>query len=574
MIVAFLLLSCAKQPEPVVEQPLPFSFDENLLLVDSLMQSDADSALRILLSMDKACLAANANNHYHSLLLSEALYKTYNPQLNRYRNETFREASLHDAVHYFDSVYSIYPTNDDLAMLSARSHYMNGVGYYENDSVVEACKEYLHTLEIVEDHFDVDKLNGYKAKFMALIYGRLIEIFSNQNMMAPTIDCCKKALYFGKIEPTSKYGVSKSLLLIGRQYDIMKELDSASYYYNLALSELPDFANQTYRSIVASLSILNYQLGFDANTSIDSLQNLVLSCVNKDERLSLYLGIGYIYYEEKLYDSANYYLDNVYKYKKDIISKIQSAEFLKNINLIVGNKEKVDEYTHFLSDNAIKVYEKTAEVSELDNIFHKYQQNRKDKRIHIEKYRIKIRLISIIMPIVVIIVLVVFLTTQKRSKREIAIHKLALKKTEGTLSDIKMKIEIKQFINDPVCNNILKIVKEQNFKSKIDYINYKDFALGKDQIVALRETANLHYDNFTIRLKEQFPELTDDDINYCCLYLLGLKDADVAALMQKEYSNICRRNRKIRSILGSEKNLTEALYNLACLRLTNCLTTY
>ena len=37
-----LLLACNKQPELVVEQPLPFTFDENLLLVDSLMQSDAD----------------------------------------------------------------------------------------------------------------------------------------------------------------------------------------------------------------------------------------------------------------------------------------------------------------------------------------------------------------------------------------------------------------------------------------------------------------------------------------------------------------------------------------------------
>ncbi|MBQ6084824.1 MAG: hypothetical protein IJK92_10830, partial [Bacteroidales bacterium] len=55
ILFSALLLSCAKQPEPVVEpQPLPFSFDGNLLRIDSLMQHDADSALVLLL--DKACL--------------------------------------------------------------------------------------------------------------------------------------------------------------------------------------------------------------------------------------------------------------------------------------------------------------------------------------------------------------------------------------------------------------------------------------------------------------------------------------------------------------------------------------
>ena len=84
---------------------------------------------------------------------------------------------------------------------------------------------------------------------------------------------------------------------------------------------------------------------------------------------------------------------------------------------------------------------------------------------------------------------------------------------------------------------------------------------------SLKASINLmHYENFTIRLRNKYPELTDYDIDYCCLYLLGLKDADVAALMQKEYSNVCRRNRKIRKIIKSNNGLTETLYNLTNLQ--------
>jgi hypothetical protein len=50
ILVPVLLLACGGQQKPVAEQPLPFTFDENLLQIDSLMQHDADSALQTLLS--------------------------------------------------------------------------------------------------------------------------------------------------------------------------------------------------------------------------------------------------------------------------------------------------------------------------------------------------------------------------------------------------------------------------------------------------------------------------------------------------------------------------------------------
>ncbi|MBO7459293.1 MAG: hypothetical protein J6T53_00085, partial [Bacteroidales bacterium] len=149
IILSALFFSCVKQSETIAE-PQTFVFSSELMCIDSLMQHDADSALQSLLSFradsvisTEAQRSGEISCHYQSLLLSEALYKTYNPQY--YRNE------LQSAMRFFDSIYSCYPTNDKFAMLAARSHYMNGVGFYENDSVVEACKEYLHTLEIMED---------------------------------------------------------------------------------------------------------------------------------------------------------------------------------------------------------------------------------------------------------------------------------------------------------------------------------------------------------------------------------------------------------------------------------------
>ena len=107
------------------------------------------------------------------------------------------------------------------------------------------------------------------------------------------------------------------------------------------------------------------------------------------------------------------------------------------------------------------------------------------------------------------------------------------------------------------------MVDTQQFKSKLGSETYKEFALSKDQLLELRAAVDSHYCKFTHRLHDMYPDLSCDDIDYCCLYLLGLKDADISALMQRDYSTVCYRNRKIKNIIKSKKNLSETLNNLA-----------
>ena len=390
-----LLLSCAeKQPEPVIAEPepLPFEFDGNLQDIDTLLQTDAGDALQKLLSFDTQSvisteaersgeISAIFNENYHKLLLAESLFKTDNPQY--YRIE------LQAAMQYFDSLAAHYPANDDLTVLSARSHYMNGVGFYESDSIVEACKEYLHTLEIMENHFDVEKLNGYKAKFMGLTYNRLVDLFSNQFMMEPAIYCGKKALFYCKIAPTSKYGLANSLYQVGNLYDMSNITDSASYYYKQAIEALPDSNNLVYRNIITSKALLAYNSGCDADSLLVELKQITKHIDNIDEISTRFVIIGYIYYKEKVYDSAVIYLEKAFENNITIAAKQQSAEYLYNLNLQNGDSAKAYKYANFLAENATRQYDNMPKVSLLDNIFYDYVKrhqsetspNRKNKHI-------------------------------------------------------------------------------------------------------------------------------------------------------------------------------------------------
>ena len=85
----------------------------------------------------------------------------------------WEQEAINSKLHYFQTKSCFSLKN------SARSHYMNGVGCYENDSVVEACQEYMKALDIMEDHFEEKELVGYMAKFMALTYTRLTDVYSD-----------------------------------------------------------------------------------------------------------------------------------------------------------------------------------------------------------------------------------------------------------------------------------------------------------------------------------------------------------------------------------------------------------
>ena len=96
----------------------------------------------------------------------------------------------------------------------------------------------------------------------------------------------------------------------------------------------------------------------------------------------------------------------------------------------------------------------------------------------------------------------------------------------------------------------------------MDYLIYKDDALSKEQILALRDAAERYLARFTSRIRRKFPNLTEGDMDYCYLLLLGLNEADIFALMQRAYSTVCERSRKINRIIEAKGDLFHTLRNM------------
>ena len=127
----------------------------------------------------------------------------------------------------------------------------------------------------------------------------------------------------------------------------------------------------------------------------------------------------------------------------------------------------------------------------------------------------------------------------------------------------KQEAQAVSFNEEPICRLIMERVNEGQFKAQMDCTAYKEYALCKEQVTALREAADRHFNQFTSRIAKAYPELTRGDLDYCCLYLLGLSDADVAALMQKAYPTVSHRARKMKAIYKSEAPLPTTLLDFA-----------
>ena len=618
--------------------------------IDSLMWRRADSAFVLLQEFVVSPEVEELDTfdgHYCQVLISELLYKNDCEQTNR--------EDLLFAVDYFDSLsadmhgVSLQERN---VFLDARAHYIYGVGYYERGDVVQACAEYLKALRVMEEQFEEKELVGKKAQFMAYICSRLGEMFSDQLLAEPAITCYKQALFYCRREPTSIYGIPVLLYNLGIQYDIANQKDSAAFYYDEALANMPDFDNLHYRDLMANKAIFAfYNLDYSSDSIIKSLKHLVALSADEEEKTTRLLTLGNILFDDKQYDSSRVYLETVYEQQEDLESKMIAAENLRDIYQIKGDSIKAQKYASFLAGFTMSEIEKKKDVSKINEMFKNYLTQKQEKHAEEEREKAIKRVINIIIPIAVVVALVIFIVLKHRSKkllkeqqekagrmlgeterqhkdelrrRQVEAEKQLEDKEKHYQSELEtkeaearkeleekdkqhaevleaerqthrmeqaaiagrlkrrnqelreLKDQIKQmddwaaktevaasFDEEPICRLIMDRVNEGQFKSKIDYIIYKDSALDKQQLLDLRLAVDRHFGQFTARLKKAYPELTNSDLDYCCLYLLGLTDADIAALMQRTYNTVFERNGKMRKIFGSETPLPITLMGMA-----------
>ena len=332
--------------------------------IDSLMWKEADSALKVMLEFagsEEADSMDVFEGHYCQVLVAELLFKNDYGQSNR--EEVLK------AVGYFDSI--------DDGFLAARAHYINGVGYYERDSLIEACGEYLNALRMMEGHFAENELVGHKARFIALTYTRLMDMFSQQFIQEQAIYCGKQSLTYNKIAHSSPGNMANILYHLGKQYDKLNEADSAAYYYDKASDLIHDRNTMLYRDVVTSKALFECKGNGNVVIALDSMKSMAAQAASDTERLNRFLTIGGVYKSLGQYDSAKVYLEPVFE--KDSNNASIAAKYLRDIALAESDTLKANQYSLVLAKDAAAAPENLFRASQLNDLFQNYLHGKQEK---------------------------------------------------------------------------------------------------------------------------------------------------------------------------------------------------
>ncbi|MBR3492691.1 MAG: hypothetical protein IKH44_10380, partial [Bacteroidales bacterium] len=280
-----------------------------------------------------------------------------------------------------------------------------------------------------------------------------------------------------------------------------------------------------------------------------------------------------------------------------VVMKRGAARSLRDIFQVKGDTLKATQYARYQVENPALEAESNRQVSQLNDLFQQHlqweQERAEAERQQAAKLR-RNRMIVVVSVLVVVAALLAWLFYRRKMQQqrdeasqqmeaEREAHRLEkasmsgrLKKSNQELRELKNQMrqqvgngapkqeaQAVSFNDEPICRLIMERVNEGQFKAQMDCKLYQDYALGKEQLTALREAADRHFGQFTSRLAKAYPDLTRGDLDYCCLYLLGLSDADIAALMQKAYPTVSHRARKMKAIFKSESPLPTTLLDFA-----------
>ena len=541
--------------------------------------------------------------HESQIRKADSLYKNYLPQYN------FEEVKV--AMEFFDSLNSCQSSAvsrhqskfsklhglksnliDTLTYRlinfnCAKAHYYHAVGLTEKDDVVGACEHYLTALEIMEDMMakdkrlkaKVDNPEEYeKIRFVHLINIRLGELYLDQGFCDISISCYKKALYYSNII-NNKLSIARTLKNIGYSYHLLNVVDSALYFYNKSIRTSNDIDNKI--DIDKCIAQIMYFNKGKIDSAYFLLKNNIDVIYNENVKCSYYFTLGNLYYNDKAYDSALYYLEEILE-DSIIIKKLAFTTTLSAIYDSIGNYEKRAYYDNLSSKLFKNNYNKEIDKSQLQTLYNDYNKRKTDKEITTakKKARNKIIVISIIVLVVVTFVIIYIRYNHKKQndklKKEIDGYAndidnkdIIISQKEQLVGEYKKAIEKKDEIIKKQSNEIQNYIYEKEQVTAMDFESYYNCNICKKilnekeerytelsaaDLSLLVDSANENLNNILKKLKELYPQLNNNDMYYICLSMLNISVNGTSYLMGRTRKTVWLRIKTIKSYMNLKDN--------------------
>ena len=522
-----------------------------LRTADSLMEEHPDSALAILKHDSlEICRSGKDFRLWYALSRTEADDKCYILHVS--------DSAIRIAAGCYDSYGS--------ALQRVRADYLLGRVYCDMHLYGHALTSFNKAIAVDAENDSV--INRYKAR-AATWAGYVYEVEGLH----------KDALRYNKLA----YGYAKkagaqvteiySLRDIGRSYRDLKRNDIAIPYYQQAAKKAKtiDDAN-LYNMVMEELPGIYIEEG-RLDEAYAALNTKFLATTDKDIASHYYIWAMYF---EKIgqLDSAVAYDKRGMKYSEISIKRDVSLDLARLLTK-QGKRDEVMEYYEKYS-----VYSDSVEASELKETSDMLLQVEKSidverKNAALASSQLRLAAVMSILVVVVVIASVALLgmyLKRKRKQRE-QLERVRRYRLERSMKEKQRAQQNKERIalleNELMASNqTLSELRQELIRNEAEMLKYKDaltafeqkhgellvadladtdvYKLYHDPIAKptsadyhmLVEALNKAYGDFTLRLKEFYPDIRSNEMWICCMVKAGLTSKEICNISSYSYSSI------------------------------------
>ena len=522
-----------------------------LRTADSLMEEHPDSALAILKRDSlEICRSGKDFRLWYALSRTEADDKCYILHVS--------DSSIRIAAGCYDSYGS--------ALQRVRADYLLGRVYCDMHLYGHALTSFNKAIAVDAENDSV--INRYKAR-AATWAGYVYEVKGLH----------KDALRYNKLA----YGYAKkagaqvteiySLRDIGRSYRDLKRNDIAIPYYQQAAKKAKtiDDAN-LYNMVMEELAGIYIEEG-QLDEAYAALNTKFLATTDKDIASHYYIWAMYF---EKIgqLDSAVAYDKRGMKYSEISIKRDVSLDLARLLTK-QGKRDEAMEYYEKYS-----VYSDSVETSELKETSDMLSQVEKSidverKNAALASSQLRLAAVMSILVVVVVIASVALLgmyLKRKRKQREQQ-ERVRRYRLERSMKEKQRAQQNKERIalleNELTASNqTLSELRQKLIRNETEMLKYKDaltafeqkhgellvadladtdvYKLYHDPIAKptsadyhmLVEALNKAYSDFTLRLKEFYPDIRSNEMWICCMVKAGLTSKEICNISSYSYSSI------------------------------------
>lgn len=528
-----LLFGCSQRkaaPLPELEQ------------AEAVMFEHPDSALHILQRMPKP-----ADKEQHALwclLVTQAECKQLLPVPS---DSLIRIA------------YDYYKPTDDARRKAMAALYMGTVNY----SLCNAKEAQAFYLEAAEE---MKKTDDYKLGY--LVMSGLGNLYLYRDLTDYALEACQKALDYAVKDSNKRYEMASSRLL-ARCYSLKKDFSKSIAFYMRAI-DLADSLKRWHFCCATKAELANVYSGLKQYDRALFIEREVLKSGFVSEQL--YYGIGMNYMKLHRYDSAYYYFNHALAN----LNVYTRRGVYRNL-LRLSYHPKYQKYMISFNDS-LRIYEDSIRSIDKSKEIILYQEQIKQEKLKLEKANAsRWLLVSVLVGVVLLSVLLYFYQRRKiiLHRKEEELNRLTLRLRENELqlernrryiSDLEAQAEESREAvgqlqeqrerlaslsrDNEVLTTAQVLAKEPLLSALRKKPVYLDEAGGKK----VRMITDKVYADFTRRLSQSVPALSEYDLTLCCLVKLRFPVSDIAVLLGISSSSVStsklRAKKKIYETLG------------------------